>query len=136
MKRVVVLVGLLAAAAGCVKTTGLEVSGALGAPSDGQSELSRAVIVNNARLGRTLQVVDVRHDIQNDLLKAGLTLASKYEGTLSFQYKFAWFDAAGMEIRADSEAWTPLVLHGYETRTVQGVAPHPSARAFKVKIRR
>ena len=53
-----------------------------------------------------------------------------------WQDDVAWFDAAGMEIRADSEAWTPLVLHGYETRTLQGVAPHPSARAFKVKIRR
>ena len=129
------MAGCLAVGAGCVKTSGTEVSGVMVSAPDGQEELSRAVIVNNAKLARRIQVVDVRHEYAGDLLKASVTVASKYAGTVSFQYKFAWFNEAGLEVNPDTDAWTPVVLHGHETRTVQGVAPSPEVKAFKVKIR-
>ncbi len=126
----------LAGVSGCIqKTSGTEVVGVMTTAPDGTSELSRAVIVNNTKLARHIQVVDVRHEYAGDLLKASLTLTSKYEGTLQFQYKFAWFNDAGLEVNPDTDAWTPVVLHGNETRTVQGVAPGPEVKAFKVNIR-
>jgi uncharacterized protein YcfL len=126
----------LAGATGCMhRTSGTEVVGVMVAGPDGQEEMSRAVIVNNAKLGRQIQVVDVRHEYAGDILKASLTLTSKYAGTLKFQYKFAWFNDAGVEVRQDTDAWTPVVLYGNETRTVQGLAPSPDVKAFKVNIR-
>lgn len=132
----VMIFACLAGGAGCMhRTSGTEVSGVMVSTPDGKEELSRAVIINNARLGRRIQVVDVRHEYAGDLLKPGVTLASKYAGTLKFQYKFAWFNAAGLEIDPDGGAWTPVLLLGNETRTVQGVAPNAEAKAFKIKIR-
>lgn len=126
----------LAGVSGCIqKTSGTEVVGVMVSAPDGKPELSRAVIVNNAKLARRIQVVDVRHEYAGDLLKASLTLTSKYEGSLPFQYKFAWFNEAGLEVNQDTDAWTPVVLHGNETRTVQGLAPSPDVKAFKVNIR-
>ncbi len=129
------LAGCLAVGTGCVKTSGTEVSGVMVTAPDGQDELSRAVIINNTKLARRIQVVDVRHEYKGDLLMASVTVASKYAGTLPFQYKFGWFNAAGLEVNADTDAWTPVVLYGNETRTVQGVAPNAEVKAFKVKIR-
>ncbi len=121
---------------GCVrKTSGTEVVGVMAAGPDGQPELSRAVIANNAKLGRTIQVVDVRHEYVGDVLKAHLTLASTYAGTISFQYKFAWYNEAGLEVHPNTDAWTPAVLHGMETISIQGVAPDAHVKSFKVKIR-
>ncbi len=131
-----VALGCLAAGAGCIqKTSGTEVSGVMVTTPDGNEELSRAVIVNNAKLARSIQVVDVRHEYKGDLLKASITVASKYAGTLKFQYKLAWFNAAGIEVNPDTDAWTPAILYGNEVRTVEGLAPNPDVTAFKVKIR-
>lgn len=126
-----------AALTGCMKskTSGTEVVGVMVTAPDGQPELSRAIIVNNPKFGRTVQVVDVRHEYVGDMLKAHLTLASKYAATVSFQYKFAWYNEAGLEVQPNTDAWTPVVLHGYETLSIQGVAPNAAVKSFKVKIR-
>ena len=44
-------------------------------------------------------------------------------------------DAEGAEIDPDGDPWRPLVLHGKETRTIQGVAPNASATSFKLRVR-
>jgi len=54
---------------------------------------------------------------------------------LDFQYKFAWLNKDGIEINPDGGPWTPLIMYGNESRTVQSVAPNPSAREFRIKIR-
>ncbi|MFO7536341.1 MAG: YcfL family protein [Kiritimatiellia bacterium] len=121
---------------GCVrKTSGTEVVGVMATGPDGQPELNRAIIANNTKLGRTIQVVDVRHEYVGDVLKAHFTLASTYAATISFQYKFAWYNEAGLEVHPNTDAWTPAVLHGMETISIQGVAPDALVKSFKVKIR-
>ncbi len=125
----------LAGGTGCIqKTSGTEVVGVMTSPQD-QSGMSRAIIVNNAKFGRTVQVVDVRHEMEGDLLKVNLVLTSKYAGSTKFQYKFAWYDAAGLEVRPNTDAWNPVILHGFETVSVHGVAPGPDVKSFKVNIR-
>lgn len=124
----------LAGATGCMqKTSGTEVIGVMNAPED--SGMSRAIIVNNAKFGRTVQVVDIRHETAGDLLKVNVVLTSKYAGSTKFQYKFAWFNAGGLEVLPNTDAWTPVILHGNETITIQGVAPTPEVKSFKVNIR-
>ena len=136
MIRCAVAVACLAGMTGCMlikKTSGTEVIGVLTEP--GQEGMSRAIIVNNAKLGRALQVVDIRHDFVGEFLRPSVILASKYAATLQFQYKFSWYDETGLEVHPNTDAWTPVVLHGNQTMTVQAVAPHPSVKSFKLNIR-
>lgn len=128
-----VLVGGLV---GCAtKTSGIQGAAATVQSPDGAMQSSQYVIIDNSKLARGLQIVNLKSQFVGDLLKAQVSLVSKYSKTLEFQYKFFWFDANGMEINPGSLPWTPLTLHGNESKTVQAVAPNPAAREFKINIR-
>ena len=121
---------------GCVgKTSGIKGSAATVQEPDGMMQSSQYVIIDNSKLARGLQIVDLKSEFVGDLLKAQVTLVSKYSKTLDFQYKFVWFDAKGMEINPGSLPWIPLIMLGNESKTIQAVAPNPSAREFKINIR-
>ncbi len=121
---------------GCVqKTAGLEVTGTVLPPHDGREELARVVLVQSPKLGRQIAAVDARHEWAGDLLKASVTLASKVDTTQRIQYRFVWFNTEGLEEDSGGDAWTPLVLHGRESRTVQALAPNASVRTFQLRVR-
>lgn len=122
---------------GCAtkKTSGIEGAAAIVETPEGDMQSSKYVIVNNPKLARGIQIVDLKSSFVGDLLKAQVTLVSKYSSTLRFQYKFAWFNKDGIEIDPDASPWKPLIMYGNESKTVQAVAPNPSAREFKIKIR-
>ncbi|MFA4945217.1 MAG: YcfL family protein [Lentisphaeria bacterium] len=127
----------LAAAAGCraPQTAGMEAGGTISATPEGDTQMTKFVVINNQKLARGLQVVDARHTFANDILHASITIVAKGSRDLQFQYKFAWFNANGMEVEADRYPWTPVVVHGFESKTLQAVAPNPSVREFRLKIR-
>ena len=123
-----------ALAAGCASpnTSGLTV----GAEADADGNLQQLLQVDNAKLARQLQVDDVVvGQTKNGLMKAGVKLTSRQNKSIVAQSKFAWFDADGNEIDPDTDPWRPLVLHGKETRTIQGVAPTAAAVSFKLRVR-
>ncbi len=129
-------VAALAAAlgAGCASpnTSGLTV----GVEQDEAGDLQQVLQVDNAKLAKRLKVDDVvLGQTKNGLMKAGVKLTSKLNKSMVAQSKFAWFDADGAEIDPDGDPWRPLVLHGRETRTIQGVAPTAGAVAFKLRVR-
>lgn len=131
----VVLAGVLLAAAamGCRGgSAGLEV-GAMAPGGDGHQ--SKFVVVNNESLGADVQVVDAKSEYAGDLLMAQVNLVSKSSKTQRFQYQFAWFNGNGIEVDAGKRPWTPVVLYGNESKTLQGLAPNPSVKEFKIKIR-
>ena len=128
--------GAMMIGSGCAtKTSGIQGAAATAESPDGMVQSSQYVIIDNSRLARGLQIVDLKSQFVGDLLKAQVSIVSKYSKTLEFQYKFLWFDAQGMEINAGSLPWTPLTLFGNESKTVQAVAPNPSARVFKISFR-
>ena len=136
MKRGWIWMAALAAAlaAGCASpnTSGLTV----GAEADADGNLQQLLQVDNAKLARQLQVDDlVVGQTKNGLMKAGVKLTSRQNKSIVAQSKFAWFDADGNEIDPDTDPWRPLVLHGKETRTIQGVAPTAAAVSFKLRVR-
>lgn len=130
-----VLAALLAAlAAGCAapNTAGITV----GAGVDEDGNLQEVLQVDNAKLARQLKVDGVVvGQTKNGLMKAAVKLTSALNKDMVAQSKFAWFDADGAEIDADTDPWRPLALHGKETRTIQGVAPSAKAVAFKLRVR-
>jgi uncharacterized protein YcfL len=138
MNRMWISLGLaaLAGACGCAtKTSGIEGGQTIIETPEGDWQTSNYVIVNNPKVARGIQIVDLRSEFVGDLLKANITLVSKSSGTLKAQYKFAWFNAQGMEIDPEAGPWEPMILYGNESKTLQAVAPNPSAREFKIKIR-
>ena len=42
---------------------------------------------------------------------------------------------AGQEVASDGRGWTPLKLHGYQTRTLSALAPSPAARGYRIYVR-
>jgi uncharacterized protein YcfL len=128
--------GALVLGSGCAtQTSGIQGTAATVEAPVGTVQSSQYVIIDNSKLARGLQVVDLKSQFAGDLLKAQVSIVSKYSRTLEFQYKFLWFDAQGVEINPGSLPWTPLTLNGNESKTVQAVAPNPSAREFKINIR-
>ena len=124
----------VALAAGCASpnTSGLTV----GAEADADGNLQQLLQVDNAKLARQLHVDDLTvGQTKNGLMKAGVKLTSRQNKSIVAQSKFAWFDADGNEIDPDTDPWRPLVLHGKETRSLQGVAPGASAVSFKLRVR-
>ena len=124
----------LALAAGCASpnTSGITV----GAETDADGNLQQLLQVDNAKLARQLHVDDlVVGQTKNGLMKASVKLTSHQNKSIVAQSKFAWFDADGNEIDPDTDPWRPLVIHGKETRTIQGVAPTAAAVSFKLRVR-
>ena len=123
-----------ALAAGCAapNTAGTTV----GVEADAEGSLQQVLQTDNAKLARQLTVEDMSvGQTKNGLMKASVKLTSKLNKDVVAQSKFAWFDAEGVEIDPDTDPWRPLVLHGKETRTIQGVAPSTQAASFKLRIR-
>ncbi len=120
--------------AGCAapNTAGISV----GTETDDYGNLQQVLQVDNAKLARQLVVQDVVvGQTKNGLMKAGIKLTSRLNKDVAAQSKFAWFDADGNELDPDTDPWRPLLLHGKETRAIQGVAPHAAAASFKLRIR-
>jgi uncharacterized protein YcfL len=120
---------------GCSTTAGVEATGKTVWNDEGARELSKKVVFNSSSLAGDLQVVDMQSALAGNMMRAQATLRSRDKDTLSFQYRFDWFDANGIEINSGSGSWKPLILTGKETKTVQGVAPDPRAKEFKLKLR-
>ena len=130
----VVAAAVAALAAGCAapNTSGITV----GVEADEEGNLQELLQVDNNKLARQLKVLDMSAgQTKNGLMKASLKLQSNLNKDFTAQSKFAWFDAEGAEIDPDGDPWRPLVLHGKETRTIQGVAPNASATSFKLRVR-
>lgn len=118
-------------AAGCetMSTSGLEVAigeGGAGVIRVDDRSLSRKVVVEKGIVRReasgfaTAQVF-VRNTCRDDL---------------SIQYKFRFFDAAGMEVQPGARAWEQTVLHGDDSASLSAVAPTKDVVSFSVRIRR
>lgn len=128
---------LLAAlcAAGCSTTAVMEANGKKTWNKEGAPELSTHIFVNNSSLAKGIEVTELKSAMAGNLMKAQVSLRSKDRELLPVLYKFEWLDAQGMEIAANSSAWKPMVIYASEAKSIQGVAPDPRAREFKLKIR-
>ncbi len=100
---------------------------------DGSSDGTSTVNFKNSPVD--VKVLDTRSRIVNGLLQVNMELESGYSNPYRLEYKFSWYDSAGMEVDPARTAWIPFYLNGRETKTIQGLAPNPSAKAFKIKLR-
>ena len=134
MKRIIpaLLAAVLLVGCAAPNTTGITASVA----PDESGVMQQYLQADNTRLARYLLLGNVRCDqTTNGHLRARLTVTSARNKTMQIQYKFAWFDASGMEIDPEAETWRILTLEGRDTRPVMGIAPTPAAESFRLRVR-
>jgi len=92
----------------------------------------------------TVEVVDMRSVVRNNLLTAQVTVknwgpkpdkfSSEQKPDINlYGYRFKWLNASGMVVFSD-EAWKPLTLTRDQSADLVGIAPTPDAAAFRFEI--
>lgn len=89
-------------------------------------------IVTSGNTDDRLDVTSVITGRAGDLMKASVEVRNASRFPYTFEYRFKWYDGAGMEISPDSTAWTPVSLKPDETKSMQALAPNPTAGTFKL----
>lgn len=89
---------------------------------------------NSGVLSASLSIANTKVAYVGNLLKVQATIKNESRSDLSFQYKFKWLDKDGFEVAIDGRPWTPLTITPYESKSVQGVAPNPTVKAFKILV--
>ena len=79
-----------------------------------------------------LDVLNVVAAKAGDLAKASVEVKNDSSFSYKFEYRFKWYDAAGMELNPDGTAWTPVAIMANETKSLQALAPNPTAATFKL----
>ena len=128
------IVGMVAIS-GCSATSGAEGRAKVGWTDDGAPLLNTKVVYNSTSLSRKVAIEEMTSSKAGDMLLAQVTMRSKAGDTLSFQYKFEWFDLNGLALNAASATWKPLIIYGKESKTIQGLAPDPRGRDYKLLLR-
>lgn len=117
-----IFAGMLAATVvGCTAPNSLSTQTA----ADGSYSVK--TISNNPVLSTKIGIDRVNMAYVGDLKKVSLAIKDRWFVSRSFEYKIVWVDAQGMEINPEGSRWKPIQLTGREVKTVQSVAPNPSA---------
>jgi uncharacterized protein YcfL len=117
----------LAVLAGCT-------SGTVGSAEPTDTGYEANINYNSLVLATRVKVSNIITRKQNDLLQVSVDLHNHWDLSLDFQYKFKFYDKDGFEVSTDGRPWTPIVLTGNETASVQALAPNPSAVTFKIYV--
>jgi len=120
---------------GCAATTGAEGRAKVGWTDEGAPLLNTKVIYNSSSLSRKITIEEMTSSKAGDMLLAQVTMRSKAGDTINLQYKFEWFDLNGLALNASSATWKPLIVYGKESKTIQGLAPDPRGRDYKLLLR-
>ncbi len=89
---------------------------------------------NSGFLAASLEIADTKVGYAGDLMKAQVTIKNGSRSDLNFHYKFKWLDKDDFEIAIDGRPWTPLSITAYESKTVQAIAPNPTAKSFRILV--
>lgn len=82
-----------------------------------------------------LEVIETVAAKAGDLMRGSVEVQNGSRDNYTFEYRFKWYDAAGMEINAESTAWTPVTMSPQETKSLQSLAPNPTGTTFKLFLK-
>jgi uncharacterized protein YcfL len=130
--------GATLCAGGCGTTAGIETTGKKTLNRESAPEIGKNALCPSPKLANDVDIVELNSTIANGVLQVRASLRisarAKDQDMLPMLYRFAWFDAEGKEIAGNPGAWNPLIIFGRATETIQGAAPDPRARDFKLLI--
>lgn len=93
------------------------------------------LVIHNESLANKITITAVQTRVVGGQLQANLSIRNLTSRDKQIQYRFSWFDKDNFEVDPGSESWVPVVMHGAAEVNVQGLAPNPSAQAFKLNVR-
>ncbi len=130
-KRVsVALLGAVLAAAGCKTVNTTERANPVGTPNYVQDKR----IITDSDVAKIANIVSVQETTRGDLLQVQVNIENTRSITQSFNYQFEWFDLQGMQVSTPTSMWSSITLEGKEQRAIQGMAPTPRAKDFRLKL--
>ena len=100
----------------------------------GEDGTTKIIESNSGFLAASLSIADSKVGSAGDLMKVQATIQNQSRSDLNFRYKFKWLDNDGFEIAIDGRPWTPISITAYESKSVQAIAPNPTAKAFKILV--
>ena len=122
------LIGALLMLGGCAVNETATVS------SEPDGSEKQVIVSNSGFLSANLKIEDTKTGKAGDLMKVQATIKNQSGGDISFQYKFKWLDKDEFEVAIDGRPWQPLTITGYESKSVQAVAPNPTATGFQILV--
>ncbi|PMH45043.1 hypothetical protein BCU68_11255 [Vibrio sp. 10N.286.49.B3] len=99
---------------------------------DGQNH---KVIFNDNVLHNRLQIDDMTTDQVNGHARGIVRLMSNYKGDQHIQYRFYWYDDAGLEVNTKQGPWKQAIVRGFESYSISEVSVNPSGTQYRVQIR-
>lgn len=135
LKIAALLILGMALLSACSATSGAEGRAKVGWTDEGAPILNTKVVFNSSSLSREVAIVDMTSSKAGDMMLAQVTMRSKSGDTVNLQYKFEWYDLNGLALNAASATWKPLLIYGKESKTIQGLAPDPRGREYKLLLR-
>ncbi len=96
---------------------------------------TQKVVFADSVLGSRLKVEDIATIDSEGHTRGIVALSSQYGGDQHIQYRFYWYDDAGLEVNSKQAPWKGVVVHGNETISVSEVSVNPRGTQFRVQIR-
>lgn len=95
--------------------------------TDSNGATSVQTRTNNPALLTEVGVDRVNMIEVGSLKKIAIAVKNQRFNNKHFFYKIVWVDAQGVEVNPEGATWKPLELTGREVKSVQSLAPNPSA---------
>ena len=110
---------------GCAKmTSGLRIEGE-----------TQRVLIGDKVLASRLEVMDISTTQVNDHARGVVRLLSHHKAEQQLQYRFYWYDDAGLDVSAQLAPWKLFIIQGNEEVALSEVAVNPKATQFRIQIR-
>ena len=91
-------------------------------------------IQTDSSLSKKIHILNVAEDlVSGNILRAQVIVQNSRKKSITFHYKFEWYDANGIIIPSTIKLWRSFHLRGAESLPVVGIAPSPNAVDFVLK---
>lgn len=90
-------------------------------------------IITDASLNRAVRIAGV-NETPGEFLKVQIELQNTTRSLKSFNYRFEWFDANGMQVNSPTSIYIPRQIEGKESLFIGAIAPTPTAKDFRLKL--
>jgi len=103
------------------------------APAGQRQMVSDKRIITDAGLNRAVRIVGV-NEAPGEFLKIQVELLNTTSSLKSFNYRFEWFDANGIQVNSPTSTAISRQIEGRESIFIGAVAPLPAAKDFRLKL--
>ncbi|MEF1291667.1 YcfL family protein [Vibrio sp. M260118] len=126
MKKWLVSIAAALTLMGCASsnTAGLRIDGA-----------SQTVLFGDNVLAGSVSIQDISTIDVDGRTRGIVRLLNQTKGDQHIQYRFYWYDDAGLEVNSKLSPWRQAILRGTEEISISEVSIHPNGRQFRVQIR-